>query len=111
MAHASACRCRLQPAVLRRLRSSAASTATKGSPVKNIFWPLTSRPGQQLTGYLDSILTAMFIAGVLLVVLGSILALDSRAPRRAGSGRSFRAARVARRRSADGLLLKDTPAN
>jgi carbon starvation protein len=40
--------------------------------VKNIFRPLTSRPGQQLTGYLDSILTAIFIAGVLLVVFDAV---------------------------------------
>ncbi|HUO32367.1 MAG TPA: carbon starvation CstA family protein [Bryobacteraceae bacterium] len=37
--------------------------------VKDIFWPLTAVPGQQLTGYLDSALTAMFIVGVILVVL------------------------------------------
>jgi hypothetical protein len=29
-------------------------------------------PGQQLTGYLDSILTLMFIAGVLLVVTSAV---------------------------------------
>jgi len=37
--------------------------------VKDIFWPLTAVPGQQLSGYLDSALTAMFIVGVILVVL------------------------------------------
>ncbi|HVN06619.1 MAG TPA: carbon starvation protein A [Bryobacteraceae bacterium] len=37
--------------------------------VKDIFWPLTALPGQQLTGYLNSALTVMFIAGVVLVVL------------------------------------------
>ena len=36
--------------------------------IKNIFWPLTSKPGQQFTGYLDSILMGIFILGVILVV-------------------------------------------
>ena len=36
--------------------------------IKNIFWPLTSKPGQELTGYLDSILMGIFIVGVVLVV-------------------------------------------
>jgi carbon starvation protein len=40
--------------------------------VKNIFWPLTSKQGQQFTGYLDSILTSIFIAGVLLVVFDAV---------------------------------------
>jgi carbon starvation protein len=31
--------------------------------IKNIFWPLTSKPGQVFTGYLDSILMSIFIAG------------------------------------------------
>ena len=45
------------------------TTVTAGVlSVKNIFWPLTYKPGQELTGYLDSILTTIFIAGVLLVV-------------------------------------------
>jgi carbon starvation protein len=49
------------------------TTVTAGIlSVKNIFWPLTSRPGQQLTGYLDSILTSIFIAGVILVVWGAV---------------------------------------
>ena len=49
------------------------TTVTAGVlSVKNIFWPLTSKPGQQLTGYLDSILTTIFIAGVLLVVFGAV---------------------------------------
>jgi carbon starvation protein len=49
------------------------TTVTAGVlSVKNIFWPLTSEPGQQLTGYLDSILTTIFIAGVLLVVFGAV---------------------------------------
>ena len=37
--------------------------------IKNIFWPLTSKPGQVFTGYLDTILVSMFIAGVVLVVV------------------------------------------
>ena len=36
--------------------------------IKNIFWPLTSKPGQEFTGYLDSILMGIFILGVILVV-------------------------------------------
>jgi carbon starvation protein len=45
------------------------TTVTAGIlSVKNIFWPLTSQPGQEFTGFLDSILTTIFIAGVLLVV-------------------------------------------
>ena len=49
------------------------TTVTAGvASVKNIFWPLTSKPGQQLTGYLDSILTTIFIAGVLLVVFDAV---------------------------------------
>src|SRR6202167_1924549 len=50
-----------------------ATTVTAGVlSVKNIFWPLTSKTGQQFTGYLDSILTTIFIAGVLLVVFGAV---------------------------------------
>ncbi|MDR3719140.1 MAG: carbon starvation protein A [Bryobacteraceae bacterium] len=40
--------------------------------IRDIFWPLTSRPGQQLPGYLDTILMAVFILGVLLVVFDAI---------------------------------------
>src|ERR1700691_5122522 len=40
--------------------------------IKNIFWPLTSIPGQVLTGYLDSVLMTIFIAGVLLVVFDAV---------------------------------------
>jgi carbon starvation protein len=36
--------------------------------IKNIFWPLTSKPGQVFTGYLDTVLMCIFIAGVILVV-------------------------------------------
>ena len=36
--------------------------------IKNIFWPLTSTPGQVFSGYLDSVLMAIFIVGVVLVV-------------------------------------------
>src|ERR1039457_6216573 len=43
------------------------TTVTAGVlSIKNIFWPLISKPGQVLTGYLDSTLTAMFIIGVVL---------------------------------------------
>jgi carbon starvation protein len=45
------------------------TTVTAGVlSIKNIFWPLTSKPGQSLTGYLDSILMSIFIAGVIIVV-------------------------------------------
>jgi len=40
--------------------------------IENIFWPLTSKPGQVFTGYLDSILMTIFIAGVLLVVFDAV---------------------------------------
>ena len=49
------------------------TTVTAGVlSIKNIFWPLTSTPGQFLTGYLDSTLTAMFIIGVVLVVFDAV---------------------------------------
>jgi carbon starvation protein len=49
------------------------TTVTAGVlSVKNIFWPLTAQPGQQVTGYLDSILTTIFIAGVILVAFGAL---------------------------------------
>ena len=40
--------------------------------IKNIFWPLTSKPGQEFTGYLDSILMGIFIVGVVLVVFDAV---------------------------------------
>jgi carbon starvation protein len=40
--------------------------------IKNIFWPLTSKPGQVFTGYLDSILMTIFIVGVILVVFDAV---------------------------------------
>jgi carbon starvation protein len=40
--------------------------------IKNIFWPLTSTPGQVFTGYLDSVLMAIFIVGVVLVVFSAV---------------------------------------
>ncbi|MFY9904424.1 MAG: carbon starvation protein A [Terriglobales bacterium] len=36
--------------------------------IKNIFLPLTTKPGLVFTGYLDSVLMCIFIAGVVLVV-------------------------------------------
>jgi carbon starvation protein len=39
--------------------------------IKNIFWPLTKVPGKIVTGYLDSILMAMFVAGVVLVLISA----------------------------------------
>ena len=45
------------------------TTVTAGIlSIKNIFWPLTNRPGQVFTGYLDSTLMAIFIIGVVLVL-------------------------------------------
>ena len=49
------------------------TTVTAGiQSIKNIFWPLTSKPGQVFTGYLDSALMAIFIAGVILVVFDAL---------------------------------------
>jgi carbon starvation protein len=39
--------------------------------IQNIFWPLTKVPGKMFTGYLDSILMAMFVTGVILVLFGA----------------------------------------
>ncbi len=36
--------------------------------IKNIFWPLTSKPGFRVQGYLDSTLMAIFVTGVVLVL-------------------------------------------
>jgi len=49
------------------------TTVTAGVlSIKNIFWPLTSTPGQEFTGYLDSVLMAIFIAGVVLVLFDAV---------------------------------------
>ncbi len=40
--------------------------------IKNIFWPLTTKPGLMFTGYLDSILMAIFIVGVVLVIFDAV---------------------------------------
>jgi len=49
------------------------TTVTAGVlSIRTIFWPLTAEPGHQLTGYLDSALMAIFIAGVILVVFDAI---------------------------------------
>jgi carbon starvation protein len=45
------------------------TTVTAGIlSIKNTFWPLTSKPGQMFTGYLDTTLMGIFILGVILVV-------------------------------------------
>src|SRR6202167_2825379 len=50
------------------------TTVTAGVlSIKNIFWPLTVKPGQVFTGYLDSVLMTIFIAGVILVVFDAVL--------------------------------------
>ncbi len=47
-----------------------ATTLTAGVlSIRNIFWPLTHVPTTRLTGYMDSILMAMFVVGVVLVLL------------------------------------------
>jgi carbon starvation protein len=49
------------------------TTVTAGVlSIKNIFWPLTSKPGQMFAGYLDSLLMGIFIAGVVLVVSDAV---------------------------------------
>jgi carbon starvation protein len=49
------------------------TTVTAGVlSIRDIFWPLTARPGQELTGYLDSGLMAIFIVGVILVVFDAV---------------------------------------
>jgi carbon starvation protein len=49
------------------------TTVTAGVlSIKNIFWPLTSKPGLVFTGYLDSVLMSIFIAGVVLVVCDAV---------------------------------------
>jgi len=37
--------------------------------IKNIFWPLTLQPATRVTGYLDTTLMTIFVAGVMLVLL------------------------------------------
>jgi carbon starvation protein len=45
------------------------TTVTAGVlSIQTIFWPLTSKPGQVFTGYLDSLLMSIFILGVILVL-------------------------------------------
>jgi carbon starvation protein len=47
-----------------------ATTVTAGVlSIKNILWPLTSKPGQEFTGYLDTILMSVFIVGVVVIVV------------------------------------------
>lgn len=40
--------------------------------IKNIFWPLTSKPDQVFTGYLDSTLMTIFIVAVVLVIFDAV---------------------------------------
>ena len=37
--------------------------------IKNIFWPLTGKPGFRVQGFLDSTLMAIFVVGVILVLI------------------------------------------
>jgi carbon starvation protein len=39
--------------------------------IRDIFWPMTRVPGKQFTGYLDSFLMAVFIVGVVLVLIAA----------------------------------------
>jgi carbon starvation protein len=49
------------------------TTITAGvESIQNIFWPLTTKPGQVFTGYLDTILVVIFITGVVLVVFDGV---------------------------------------
>ena len=49
-----------------------ATTLTAGVfSIKDIFWPLTKVPGKMVTGYLDSILMALFVVGVVLVLISA----------------------------------------
>jgi carbon starvation protein len=49
------------------------TTITAGvESIQNIFWPLTTKPGQVFTGYLDTILVVIFIAGVVLVMFDAV---------------------------------------
>jgi len=50
------------------------TTVTAGvESIQTIFWPLTSKPGLELTGYMDSIMMTIFIAGVILVLFDAAL--------------------------------------
>jgi carbon starvation protein len=45
------------------------TTVTAGVlSIRDIFWPLTMKPGERVTGYIDTTLMALFIAGAILVV-------------------------------------------
>jgi carbon starvation protein len=49
------------------------TTVTAGVlSIRTIFWPLTMKPGQEFTGYLDSTLMTIFIVGVVLVVANAV---------------------------------------
>jgi len=49
------------------------TTITAGiESIQNIFWPLTEKPGKVFTGYLDSALMVIFIAGVVLVMIDAL---------------------------------------
>jgi len=49
------------------------TTITAGiESIQNIFWPLTAKPGKVFTGYLDSALMVIFIAGVVLVMIDAL---------------------------------------
>ncbi len=40
--------------------------------IRDIFWPMRLKPGQAFTGYLDTALMVMFIAGVVLVLVDAL---------------------------------------
>ena len=48
------------------------TTVTAGIlSIKDIFWPLTAQPGRIFAGYLDSVLTSIFILGVICVLFSA----------------------------------------
>jgi hypothetical protein len=76
--------------------------------IKNIFWPLTSKPGQVFTGYLDSVLMSIFIAGRDSRGMRCGATLDQDAERRTRAAGVLRSSADRCRRSEDGLLLART---
>src|ERR1700674_2559458 len=60
------------------------TTLTAGvMSIQNIFWPLTSKPGQVFTGYLDTVVMSIFILGVILVLFDAVrrwIAVSNGAP-------------------------------
>ena len=87
------------------------TTVTAGVlSIKNIFWPLTSKPGMVFTGYLDSILMGIFIRvwcwwSSMRCGAGSPYSMVRR------PGRGFWSSCYRGGRSEDGLLLESSLSN